>query len=384
MASWPFGEEVPPGAIQGAALNAVLLELGERKEHALLATPYLSVESRILEAGPGLLKLLSPFPKETAVRALKEQRLRLRVPWKLSMLAGPVVWDSFGQEDHRRWIQVGRPPWLAPDEQRAHLRCDSLGRSQFTLTTEDLIQLKGSLENLSLGGALLVLREQAPPGVLSPGRVVELGLRLDQGPTLKVRARLQHGDYPRIGFAFQSPSPEFGKALEPWLGPHLAEALRRWENRREMRAQAEAAAKARIVAAQAEGILIIGSKLLAEEVGEGLDGTLPLKVGPAALAPLKRLLDRPPLAVILQVVKGDLEERYRLRGLWQTLGLSCPLVILGTGQTGCAQEVAQELQADSSLQWDPGKARFLGRLVLGLIKRTRTDDEDAVPPSPRP
>lgn len=252
------------------------------------------------------------------------------------------------------------------------------------MTTEDLVQLKGSLENLSQGGALLVLQEQAPPGVLSPGRLVELGLRLEQGPTLKVRARLQHGDYPRVGFAFQAPPPEFTQALDPWLTPRLAEALRRWENRREVRAQAEAAAKARLVATQPEGILVIGSKLLAEEVGEGLDAAYPLRVGPAALAPLKRLLDRPPLAVILQVVKGDLEERYRLRGLWQTLGLSCPLVILGTGQTGCAQEVAQELQADSSLQWDPGKARFLGRLVLGLIKRTRMDDEESVPSGPRP
>lgn len=381
MGLWPFGEVVPPGALEGTALKAVLTELGERKEHALLATPYLSVESRVLEVGPETLKMVSPFPKETAQRTLGEQPLRLRVPWKLSMLSGPVFLNGFGQEDRRRWLLVEQPPWLIPDEQRAKSRCDLLGRSFFTVTTEELLQFRGSVENLSSGGALVMLKEQPPPGVFTPGRMVELGLSLDQGPALKVQVQLRHGDFPRVGLAFQSPSPEFLAALDAWLKPRLVESLRRWENRRELRAQAEAAAKARVVASQAEGILVIGSQLLAEEVADGMEGLGPLKVGPAAVAPLKRLLDRPPLAVILQVGKGDLEERYRLRGLWQTLGLACPLVVVGTGQTGCAQEVAQELQADSSLQWDPGKARFLGRLVLGLIKRARTDDEEAVPPS---
>lgn len=380
MALWSFGEAPPAGSLQGAALKAVLTELGERKEHALLATPYLSVESRVLDVGPDTLKLLSPFPKDTAQRTLGEHALRLRVPWKLSMLAGPVVWKAFGQEDRRRWILAERPPWLAPDELRGQSRCDLMGRSFFTLTTEELLQFRGTVENLSASGVLVLLKEQAPPGVLTPGRVVDLGLRLDQGPELKVRARLQHGDFPRLGLAFQSPTPEFAGALDGWLKPRIAEALRRWENRRELRAQAEAAARARSAAAQAEGILIIGSQLLAEEVMEGMEGVGSIKVGPAAIAPLKHLLKRPPQVVLLQVGKGDLEERYRLRGLWQTLGLDCPLVILGTGQTGCAQELALELHADSSLQWDPGKARFLGRLVLGLIKRSRGDDEELAPP----
>ncbi len=379
MGLWPFGEEAPAGAIQGRELQAILTELGERKEQVLLATPYLSAESRVLELGPDLLKVTSPYPKDTAQRTLGEQALRIRVPWRLTMLAGPVGWKAFGQEDRHRWIQITRPLWLAPDEQRAHTRCELLGRSFFTLTTEELEQFRGSLENLSLGGVQVLLQEQAAPGVLTPGRVLELGLRLDQGPALKVRARVQHGDYPRIGLAFQAPGPEFLGPLDHWLKPRLAESLRRWENRRELRAQAEAAAKARALAAQAEGVLVIGSQLLAEEVGEGLEGLGPVKFGPAALAPLKRLLERPPQAVVLQVAKGDLEERYRLRGLWQTLNLTCPLVVVGTGQTGCAQEMALELHADSSLQWDPGKARFLGRLIKGLIQRARSGDEDTHP-----
>ena len=145
MGLWPFGEEAPAGALQGAALQAVLTELGERKEQALLATPYLSAESRILEVGTDSLKLLSAFPKDTAQRTLGEHPLRLRVPWGLSMLAGPVVWKKFGQEERRRWILVERPPWLAPDEQRAQARCDFLGRTFFTLTTEELLQFRGSV-----------------------------------------------------------------------------------------------------------------------------------------------------------------------------------------------------------------------------------------------
>lgn len=368
MGLWPFREDPPPGSLQGGAVQAVLSELAGRRDVGLLATPYLALEARLLALDEGTLKVRSALPPRTAERTLAEQPLRLRLPWKLSMLSGPVGWRGAGQDEASRWITLEPPPWLVVDELRTHPRADLVGRSTFTLTADDLTQMKGGLENLSLGGALAYLRE-APPAGLFHGRSYELSLQLEEGPEVKLRARAVHGDYQRIGLAFQGAPPAALALLEAWIRPRHAEALRRWENYRELRAQAEAAARARAAAAEPEGILAIGSPLFGVEVGEALEGVASVRVGPPAVASLKPLLDRPPQLVLLQVSSGGVEDRHRLRNLWQTLNLGCPLLVLGTGEPGCAQVLGGELKAAGALQWDGGRTRFFVRLVQGLIQR---------------
>lgn len=371
MGLWPFGEvPPPPGATQGVEVRSVLVELAGRRDVGLLATPYVALEARILEHVGNTLKVRSALPPRTAERTLSEQPLRIRLPWRLSMLSGPVGWIGAEEDGLTHWINLAAPPWLAPDELRAHPRVDLVGRSTFKLTGDDLSQFKGSLENLSLGGALVYLREPLPPGYTPLGRSFDLSLALEEGPEVKLRARPLHGDSQRLGLAFLAPSPAALSALEAWIRPRHEEALRRWEHYREIRSQVEAAARARAAAAQPEGVLIIGSPVFGAEVSEALEGTAStLRVGRPALAMLKGLLDRPPQLVVLQVTAGGLEERHRLRGLWQSLGLGCPLIVLGTGEPGCAQALGGELKADGALQWDGGRTRFFARLVHRLIQR---------------
>lgn len=380
MSLWPFKEDPPAGALQGSAVQVVLAELAGRRDLGLIATPYLALEARIVEWRPGALKVRSTLPPRTAERTLSEQPLRLRLPWKLSMLTGPVVWRGTGQDEGFPWIGLEAPRWLTPDELRAHPRVDLVGRSAFTLTADDLSQLKGGVENVSLGGALVYLREAPPAGLFQPGRTYELSLRLEEGPELKLRARAVHGDFQRLGLAFVQPSPEVLAQLDSWIRPRHAEALRRWENYRELRAQAEAAARARAAAAQPEGVLAIGSPLFGMEVTEALEGVVSsVRVGRPALAMLRGLLDRPPQLVLLQVTSGGVEERHRLRNLWQSLNLACPVLVLGTGEPGCAQAFGGELKAAGALQWEPGRTRFFARLVQGLIQRSKGDEEESGP-----
>ncbi len=379
MSLWPFKEDPPPGALQGSAVQGVLSELAGRHDVGILATPYLSLEARVLEWNTETLKIRSTLPPRTATRTLAEQALRLRLPWKLSMLAGPVGWLAAGQDESARWIQLEAPPWLMPDELRAHPRADLVGRSTFTLTADDLSQMKGGLENVSLGGALVYLREAPPAGLFQLGRTYELGLRLEDGPEVRLRVRAVHGDFQRIGLTFLAPPAEALGRLEEWIRPRHAEALRRWENYREIRAQAEAAARARAAAAQPEGVLAIGSPLFGAEVSEALEGLLSVRLAPPGLAAVKAQLDRPPQLTLLQVTRGGTEDRHRLRNLWQALNLSCPLVLLGTGEPGCAQALSGELKAAGALQWDGGRTRFFARLVQGLIQRARSDEEEGGP-----
>lgn len=382
MSLWPFRDEPPAGALRGEAVQKVLEDVIGRRDLGLLATPYLALDTRILAMEEGRLRVRSALPPRTAQRTLAEQPLRLRLPWKLSMLAGPVGWLGSGEEEGNRWIQLEAPPWLLPDEQRAHPRVDLVGRSTFTLTSDALDQMRGGLENLSLGGALVYLREAPPAGLFQLGRTYELSLHLEEGPPVKLRVRAMHGDFQRLGLAFVQPPPAILAKLEAWLRPRHAEALRRWENYREIRAQAEAAARARAAAAQPEGVLAIGSPLFAAEMAEALEGVASsVRAGRPALAMLKGLLDRPPQLVVLQATTGGVEERHRLRGLWQSLNLGCPLVVVGTGEPGCAQAVGGELRAAGSLQWEGGRTRIFARLVHGLIQRAKGDEEEGGPAS---
>jgi hypothetical protein len=220
-------------------------------------------------------------------------------------------------------------------------------------------------------------------GLLKQGLVAELGLRLEQGLELRAKARIVCGEHRRFGLAFVDPlQGSDATRLQAWLKPRLEEAERRWEKRHALGEPAEVApppapAPASIPAPskapRGEGVLLIGSQLFAEEVSAALPGVAPIRSGPTALAALKPHLERPPLLAVLQVVNGDLEERFRLRSLWQALALDCPLILLGTGNPGSAQELGLELRSAGTLQWDPKRSKFFQRMAQGLLQRGRED-----------
>lgn len=371
MGLWPFDQAPPANALLARVSQELLQEAVEMKEHALLSTPYLSFPARISGLGTNEVRLTSALSADAARRTLGEHPLCLRLPWRLSLVSGPVTFRRHLQEGRHRELVVSRPPWLVPDDRRRHIRCELVGKSTLTLTRDDLQQARGVLDNLSMGGAGVFFPDPSAAPLLVLGAQFEMGLRLDQGPAdLRLRTRVVQGDFPRLGLAFVEPLPSAeAERLKGWLAPRLEESLRRWENRKAMRAQAEQALRTQQMEAQAEGVLVVGSQLFGEEVSEVLEGLAPLRLGRPALASLKPLLARPPQLVVLQVAKGDLEERFRLRSLWHALDLGCPLILLGTGSPGSAQELSLELRAAGALQWDPARSRFFLRMAQGLIRK---------------
>jgi hypothetical protein len=371
MGLWPFDQAPPANALLARVSQELVQEAVEMREHVLLSTPYLTFPARISGVGPDEVRLTSALSADAARRTLGDHPLSLKLPWRLSMVSGPVSFRRHVQEGRHRELVVSRPPWLVPDDRRRHIRCELVGKSTLTLTRDDLQQARGILDNLSMGGAGVFFPDPADARILMLGAQFEMSLRLDQGPAdLRLRVRVVQGDFPRLGLAFVEPlPPPEAERLKEWLTPRLEEALRHWENRKAMRVQAEQAIRLQWMEAQAEGVLIVGSQLFGEEVSKVLEGLAPLRLGRPALASLKPLLARPPQLVVLQVAKGDLEERYRLRNLWQALDLGCPLILLGTGSPGSAQELCLELRAAGALQWDPARSRFFLRMAQGLIRR---------------
>lgn len=367
MGFWSTEDAPPPHALAPSTAAELLRDTAELKETLLLATPYFAMTVRVLEDCGAELRVAAALTRTFAEHTLSSQPLRLRLPWQLTMVAGPVALKGYQEEVHHRELRLSRPPWLAPDDQRKHPRCDLPGRSTLTLTREDLQQVRGPIENLSLGGACVFLGDPKAAELVVPGQVYEVGLELEGGLHLHGWARLVQGEAPRFGLVFTKPWATREEArLRAWMEPRLAEGLRRWENRKSLRAQWEA--KARQSQSGAEGILVVGSALFGDEVEEALQGFGAVRKGPPAMAALKPLLDPPPRLVVLQMFQGDLEERYRLRALWQAMALDAPLVVLGTGAASAISQTAQELRASGALRWEPTRPKFFVRMVQGILR----------------
>jgi hypothetical protein len=364
MALWRSEDAPPSQSLSPEEAKELLIRAAELREHVILATPYLSFPCRLIDVESQTLHLSTSLSQDAAKRTLESHPLRLRLPWKLSMVGGPVTFKEHRQWDRRRELLLSPPNWLAPDDQRRHPRCFLVGKSFFTLTREDLQQVRGNIESVSVGGVGIHVPPSESVQLLQLGMTLELGLRLEGGLPKKDAER-----------------------LEEWLEPRLQETLRRWEARHSPTEGTEAGTSSVLEQPQASkmasvrpsGVLIIGGHLFSEEVMEALEGVEQMRFGPPAFAALKPLLEPAPALVVIQVVKGDLEERYRLRTLWHGLNLSCPLLVLGTGAPGSAQEVGLELRAAGSLHWSQGRFRFFRRMALGLIQKARGDEEEENP-----
>jgi hypothetical protein len=358
-----------PPRFAGAELDAILQEACERKQFALVATPYFALESRFLERRGDVLALRANQSRESLRHALAQHPLRLRLAWDLSMLAGATEIVGFEQDERTRALLVKVPASLALDERRGAFRVESLGRSRGALVGGLGRIIRVSLENLSLTGAGIFCTDALAPGEIFPGQQVDLEVVLDKGPQFRTRARVAHGEGQSLGLSFQPPLPDYVQAeLRAWLAPREGEARRLWENRGLARAAAELAARPK---AAPRGLLLVTTDpSLAEQIHGALEYEHALRTALPALGPLQDALEEPPLLLLLDAAGTTVETRRRLRALVEALHLQCPLVLLGSGQDAEAlRRFATELRAAWSWDWNPSQTPFFRRLVQGIIRR---------------
>lgn len=349
-----------------AIRDGVLQELCEAKRSALLATPYLSFDTRFLGRDGSDLLLWATMSQSVAENTLSEQSLRIRFPWNLEMWSGATKILGFEQEAGRRILRVAVPTHLVRDESRQHWRNDRCGKSTGSLANQDLTVVRVSLENLSQSGAFIFSSEPLDLAAFGPGHQAALSYQLEGGVKLQSGVRIVHGDAFRMGLAFHPPLR--GEALErlsAWLKPRFEEAKRVWQNRSELRAQAVMAA----AVTEPEGILLVAANPEIEaQIRPLLEGLPELRLAPPVISGLKKALTPPPRLVLLHLPQSGLEERRRYRMLVDALP-DCPLVLLSTPQgTALAQELGAEFKA-LTVAWNPSLGAFLKRLVVGLLKK---------------
>ncbi len=373
----PFRE--PPrtqGTLQGSLRDEVLAELCTRRQACLLATPYLSFDSRVMEMVEGELRVRATMSREAARHVLGQQPLRLRFPWGLSFYGGLTRVLGYEQGDQRRTLRLAIPEALEPDEQREAYRLDRVGRCQGALGSQAGSLLRISLENISRLGAGVFCMEPIPAEGFQTGGRLSFALSLEQGPSLRLEARICHGQGQYLGLRFDpTPGAETAAQLQAWMEPRIEEARRRWENRSELRARAEQAARPKL---PAQGVLLVTRDGgLASEVARALEGLHAVRSSPPVMGPFLEALEPPPLLLLVDTAGADGEERHRLRSLVEAHPPACPILVLGQGG---APEVwrplVTDLKAHLYITWNPDQATFFRRLVQGLILRHGTQPED--------
>ena len=152
------------------------------------------------------------------------------------------------------------------------------------------------------------------------------------------------------------------------MAPRIAEAQRRWDDRAELRARAEQAARPKLPPA---GVLLLSrNAALIAQVAAFLEDLQPVRSAPPVMTAFKEDLEAPPLLLLLDLVGADGEERHRIRSLLEAQPPGCPILVLGKdGRPDAWQPLAAELKARLYLKWDPSQAAFFRRVVQGVIER---------------
>ncbi|WP_005032983.1 hypothetical protein [Holophaga foetida] len=365
-------EKRQKGGLTGPLRDEVLSELCERKAAMLLATPYLSFESRFLDRDGDKLRIRASMGREVAQNTLAKHPLRLRFPWELTIYSGITRILDYEQEEHRRTLVVSVPEVLGVDEQRRAYRAERMARSRGSMGSIAgggvSIQSFG-LENLSVLGAGVFLKDFRNTESWLPGSIVQTSLELDGGPSFSTSARICHSSGPYLGLEFQPPLEEPTLSLvNLWVEGRRAEAQRLWDSRTEIRAQAKEAAKPK---APPAGLLLLSTDPhLGPQVEAALEGMHELRVVPAVMTPYRTALTQPPLLLLLDTAGMGSEERRRTKALLEAQPPGCPILVVGRDpESDQARTLAMELKQASFLEWNPGKGASLRILTQGLIRK---------------
>jgi hypothetical protein len=365
----PFRDGHGHDSLGGVALGDILEELCEGHQHVLLATPYLQFEARFLEHHFLELKLRVTVGRETVRHVLMPHPLRLRFSWGLRFHSVPTQILGYEQEEHQRILRVRSPEHLVPDEQRRAFRVQRVGHSSGAVSGGDGRIFRVSVENLSTLGAGLFALDSLSEEPLRPGHFLDVSLTLDQGPALNLHGRVCWVEGQSFGLAFHPPVADGAlEQLTAWLEPRELETLERWENRAQLRAIADQAARPKKPPA---GILLLSSNpVLKEQVTQVLGEIQSVRAVSPAMGPVQETRFQPPLLYLVDAGGADGEDRYRLRTLLEAIPLEAPVVVLGDGQDPAGvQQLSADLKAATQLDWNPQQDVFFRRLVRGLIRR---------------
>lgn len=349
-------------------------------ELMILVTPYLRFETSFLKLEGGEVHAAATMGREDAMYGLRNAGLRLRFPHGVSFLEGPTQLRGFGMVEGRRTIRLALPVTLQDDDHRAAYRVDRVGRVAATFSTPGLDLLAGTLVDISTTGARIFSPQGLGAAGLQPGDDVVVTIPLIEGIRINTKAKVRHVQGRSFGVEYTPRLPE--DVLEPlarWTFERREEDLDRLASRGP---RAVPGGGASAPAGLHSGLLLISlDQALEGALQDLLGGMQPLRRLAPAIPTLKEALAQHPALVLFHLPNLGLDERRRLKTMVELVQGRVPFLLLGTGmEGGPLLELGSELKAAVSIVFNPERAVFFQRLVLGVLRRTYEGGESPMVP----
>ncbi|HEY3399657.1 MAG TPA: PilZ domain-containing protein [Geothrix sp.] len=350
-------------------------------ELMILVTPYLRFESSFLKLDGNEIHAAATMGREEAQYGLRNAGLRLRFPHGVSFLEGPTQLRGFGMVDGRWTIRLALPGSLQDDDQRRAYRVDRVGRVAVTFSTPGLDLIEGTLVDISATGVRIFSPQGLGVGGLGPGDDVAVTIPLIEGVRINTPAKVRHVQGRVFGVEYLPPlEREVLEPLSRWVFERREEDLDRLVRRGP--GSAPQGGGVRSPAGVPSGLLLVSQDAALELVLQDLLGGMqPLQRLPSTVPALKDALARNPALLLFHVPNLGLDERRRLRTMVELVQGRVPFILLGTGVDGGALlELGSELKATVSIVFNPDRATFFQRLVLGVLRRTYEGGESPMVP----
>lgn len=353
----------------------------ERRELLILVTPYLRFESSFLKVDGAEVHAAATMGREDAMYGLRSADLKMRFPHGVSFLEASTELRGFGISDGRRTLRLTLPLAMQEEDHRTSYRVDHVGRIPVTFSTPKYDLVTGTLVDISTTGARIFSTRDFSEGEILSGEDMAVTIQLTDTIRINTKVKLRHVR-----------GRTFGVEYLPQLDDHLLHPLSRWvfEKREEdleriSRRGVETASPAeagKVVASKPSGLLLVsGDAALETTLQELLGGLQPLRRIVPTMPALKEALSEKPALVLYHVPSLNLDERRRLKPMVETLQGRVPFLLLGTSvEGGPLLELGGELKATVSIVFNPERATFFQRLVLGVLRRTYEGGESPMVP----
>jgi hypothetical protein len=362
-------------------IRSIFEGLCAHKEPLFFVGQYMTFESNFVHFDGEEVYAARIGGGEDALRLLGTSDLMLRFPYHLDFLEANTQYLGLEEHDGKRAIKFALPDSLSSKCVRRSPRIGNLGKAHATFTLKSRRLVRGNMENISLGGARFAMNEDMPANELNINDRIMLTVELPENLSISNYANVRYKEYRSYGVEFR---PELSEsdatALSDWVFKKQERERELLASRDDLSDQAADAAAEKAKHRVQGGILLVTRNARLDLGLEDLllDSKKLYRVPPSE-AVMNLALSKNPYVAILHLSSNDAAERQLLKKLAENIPEDMPILMLATNNLNeTLTETSRECKASYSMQWEPSKALFLHRLVLGILRKHYGHSESPV------
>ncbi|BDU78127.1 PilZ domain-containing protein [Mesoterricola sediminis] len=352
-----------------AVIRDTLKRVCDRNELAILVTPNAKFDLNFLWLDQEVFHVTATMSRDEALFALKAPGLKVRFPFGPRIFSAGTRLAGLGVARGRRSLRLAIPEELENDDFRRAYRVEKVGRVQVTFSSRRYELLRGSLVNISTGGARVFAGQNLGDEDVQIDDEIHVSIPLTPAITINGRARVRHRRGNSVGMEFR-----------PTLHGALLDDLARWTFQKREEALAQfleteeegprpAPREALDLAPEVPVIgLLGGGPELEARLRELFEGLPPVRRLPATVQGVRILGERARVLVLCHVASLDPDQVRRLAILLEPLRGKRPFALLGEGvEPARMMALANDWEAVLGTTLDRDGGAPLRRLAQGLF-----------------